>query len=61
MVAPTTTGRTGRKGGDRKSKSARAGSLEYIFLANYFDFSKVYFFRYHVFIVILKNRHQKVV
>lgn len=27
MVPPTTTGRSGRKGGDRKSKSARAGVL----------------------------------
>lgn len=29
MAPPTTSGRPGRKGGDRKSKSARAGNSDY--------------------------------
>lgn len=30
MTSTTTTGRNARKGGERKSKSARAGRLRYI-------------------------------
>jgi hypothetical protein len=61
MAPSTTAGRSGRKGGERKSNSARAGRFKYIFLAIYLCFQKVYSFRYHAFIVILKSQHQKLV
>jgi len=44
MVTPTTAGRSGRKGGDRKSKSARAGRFKFLFLGIYLCFQRCTFF-----------------
>ncbi len=55
MVLPTTAARTGRKGGDRKSKSARAGKYKNknFYFSNIFIFIKGVLFsvpRFHRYI-----------
>jgi hypothetical protein len=44
MAPPTTAGRSGRKGGERKSKSARAGRFKFLFLEIYLCFQRCTFF-----------------